>query len=232
MRAAAVISACVAVLLSTASWAQERPTRSVDDYLCTFAGKCSGSDADQQASRDAPETKGFRLIRPTGEAPHAASPKPAAAPAGNRTQTAAVTRTVRSPQHPRAVSAHHYAASAKAKGQSLVGRRGDLLLSFESGSANLTLQAKAEAKVFAETLLRPELSGRHFLIEGHTDSVGGRSYNLVLSQRRAEAVAAYLVSLGIERDRLQARGFGFDRPLQGLAPASSENRRVEAMLTR
>lgn len=51
------------------------------------------------------------------------------------------------------------------------------------------------------------------LIEGHTDNIGTRPYNIDLSNRRAKAVENYLVSKGIDRKRLRSAGFGFDRPV-------------------
>ena len=106
----------------------------------------------------------------------------------------------------------------------------DLRLSFLLGSAELTNQAREEAKVFAQAMLRPELANKRFLIEGHTDSSGSRALNLDLSKRRAAAVVDYLSGLGIGRDRLDARGYGPDRPLPGRRPSSPDNRRVEAKL--
>jgi OOP family OmpA-OmpF porin len=50
------------------------------------------------------------------------------------------------------------------------------------------------------------------VLEGHTDSVGGAAPNERLSQRRAEAVRAYLVSRGIDGARLQAKGLGETQP--------------------
>ena len=66
-------------------------------------------------------------------------------------------------------------------------------------------------------------------IEGHTDSTGSARTNTVLSQARAESVAAYLVSHGIERARLEARGFGPSRPLATNVTRTGReaNRRVE-----
>ncbi|HZH02832.1 MAG TPA: OmpA family protein, partial [Myxococcaceae bacterium] len=49
-------------------------------------------------------------------------------------------------------------------------------------------------------------------IEGHTDNIGARSYNLDLSKRRAGAVVDYLVKKGIPRTQLVSEGYGFDRP--------------------
>jgi outer membrane protein OmpA-like peptidoglycan-associated protein len=51
------------------------------------------------------------------------------------------------------------------------------------------------------------------LIEGHTDNVGSRPYNLDLSDRRSAAVANYLIGKGIDKQRLKTAGFGFDRPV-------------------
>lgn len=67
------------------------------------------------------------------------------------------------------------------------------------------------------------------IIEGHTDNVGSRAYNIDLSRRRAKAVENYLVSKGIAAKRLRSDGFGFDKPV---APNDTplnraKNRRTE-----
>ena len=69
-------------------------------------------------------------------------------------------------------------------------------------------------------------------IQGHTDSQGPSAYNLTLSQRRAQAVVDYLVNKKIDLDRLEARGYGEDKPI---APNSTKqgrsmNRRVEMII--
>lgn len=67
-------------------------------------------------------------------------------------------------------------------------------------------------------------------IEGHTDSRGSAEHNRELSQRRADAVRDYLVRRGIDAARLEARGFGPDRPIVAAAQSEAEhaqNRRVE-----
>ena len=51
-----------AVALPSGALAQE--TKSVDDYLCTFAGKCGDDSAEAEVTKDAPETKGLSLTRP------------------------------------------------------------------------------------------------------------------------------------------------------------------------
>lgn len=104
----------------------------------------------------------------------------------------------------------------------------DLLITFANASAELTPQARANARVFAAALNTPALAAARFAIEGHTNAVGGRAYNLELSQQRAQALADELVRDGVGRDRLQTAGYGFDRPRDRRHPAAAGNRRVEA----
>lgn len=69
-------------------------------------------------------------------------------------------------------------------------------------------------------------------VAGHTDSVGSDSYNQQLSQRRADAVAAYLGSRGIMRDRMITVGAGETRPIASndSEQGRASNRRVEITL--
>lgn len=71
-------------------------------------------------------------------------------------------------------------------------------------------------------------------VEGHTDSSGDAAQNTTLSQARAEAVKAYLLSKGIEAGRVKAIGFGPDRPADSNATATGRenNRRVEFTITK
>ena len=70
-------------------------------------------------------------------------------------------------------------------------------------------------------------------IEGHTDDQGSARFNMKLSGARAESVKAYLVSKGIDEGRLEAVGYGEDRPLmEGKSDEAREkNRRVEFMIS-
>lgn len=74
--------------------------------------------------------------------------------------------------------------------------------------------------------------GSDLLIVGHTDNVGTDSYNLGLSERRAQSAATYLVTQGVDRSRLSSRGLGETEPV---APNDtdadrSRNRRVEVAI--
>jgi OOP family OmpA-OmpF porin len=64
---------------------------------------------------------------------------------------------------------------------------------------------------------------------GHTDSIGSQAYNQKLSVRRAEAVKAYLVSKGIEKNRIYTEGKGKTQPVADnrTAEGRAKNRRVE-----
>jgi OOP family OmpA-OmpF porin len=70
-----------------------------------------------------------------------------------------------------------------------------------------------------------------FVIEvaGHTDSAGVAADNRALSQKRAEAVVAYLKTKGVDGGRLQARGYGPDKPIADNKSTTGrqKNRRVE-----
>ena len=64
---------------------------------------------------------------------------------------------------------------------------------------------------------------------GHTDSVGSDAYNQKLSVRRSEAVKAYLVSKGIEKNRVYTEGKGEKQPVADnkTTEGRAKNRRVE-----
>ncbi len=66
-------------------------------------------------------------------------------------------------------------------------------------------------------------------VAGHTDSVGDREYNIRLSQERADVVVEYLVSKGVDRDRLTAVGFGYSQPVadNSTEEGRAQNRRIE-----
>jgi len=66
-------------------------------------------------------------------------------------------------------------------------------------------------------------------VEGHTDSTGTAAGNRKLSQQRAESVMKYLAGKGVRAGRMQAKGFGPDRPIADNATddGKEKNRRVE-----
>jgi outer membrane protein OmpA-like peptidoglycan-associated protein len=66
-------------------------------------------------------------------------------------------------------------------------------------------------------------------IGGHTDNVGTADANLTLSQNRSQSVVDYLVSKGISKNRLVAKGYGMSKPTANNASEEGRqlNRRVE-----
>lgn len=68
-----------------------------------------------------------------------------------------------------------------------------------------------------------------FEIDGHTDNTGSAPHNLTLSQQRADAVKAQLLSMGIDAKRLDSKGFGDTKPISdnNTLEGKANNRRVE-----
>lgn len=103
---------------------------------------------------------------------------------------------------------------------------------FSSNQSALLPDARARLDQVTDVLLTtPE---RELTIEGHTDSQGSHSYNLDLSQRRADAVRNYLVKRGYQGDRIRAHGLGEGYPIADNASAEgrANNRRVEIIIER
>ncbi|MBF0234584.1 MAG: OmpA family protein [Desulfamplus sp.] len=65
------------------------------------------------------------------------------------------------------------------------------------------------------------------IIEGHTDAVGSKDYNISLSKQRAATVKNYLLQRGLKNNNLITRGMGYENPLPGTDPMDGVNRRVQ-----
>ncbi len=70
-------------------------------------------------------------------------------------------------------------------------------------------------------------------VQAHTDDVGSKNYNKSLSSKRARAVAKYLLSKGLSKDRIRWAGFGGDQPVaeNTSAEGKQKNRRAEFVIT-
>ncbi|MES2148812.1 MAG: OmpA family protein [Pseudomonadota bacterium] len=102
----------------------------------------------------------------------------------------------------------------------------DLAIQFEFNSNKVTPESQKTLSELAQALISPDLAGLRFLVQGHTDGKGLASYNLKLSQARAEQVKRILVQHKVAAARLVAEGRGAAEPLDTSHPDAPENRRV------
>ena len=107
-----------------------------------------------------------------------------------------------------------------------------LTVEFATDSTELTPQARQTLDQLGRALSSQDLAKYRFRIEGHTDTVGSPGYNRALSQRRANAVAAYLeANFSVASKRLQPIGLGEQGLLVPTPPqtANAQNRRVKVV---
>jgi OOP family OmpA-OmpF porin len=143
---------------------------------------------------------------PAAPAPAAVAPR-AAAPAAS---AAAAPRPAAPPAPPAAVKVT-YAADAF----------------FDTGKSVVKADGKAKLDDLAGKV--KDINLEVIIAVGHTDSVGADAANQKLSVSRAEAVKAYLVSKGIEKNRVYTEGKGSKQPVADnkTAQGKTKNRRVE-----
>lgn len=100
-------------------------------------------------------------------------------------------------------------------------------VNFETGSDDLTNASFATLNEVASTLKRyPDIKVE---VAGYTDNTGSVRLNQALSQKRAQAVADYLISQGVLASNVTAKGYGPESPVadNNTAAGRAENRRVE-----
>ena len=225
-------------VLSVSALAQDTKL-TPDQYgrMCAFAGTCEEtadkSDLGQSASApsevlDVSDTHEQRFsVFSSGGAPsrplaHVSSPAPRNGPGpklfpvGRKTSLANAT----SPLVASGVKRHRLMTSRRPNAD-------DMRVQFANGSAELSASDFPELNFWAHGLHSPEFSHLKIRIEGHTNAVGNRDFNLALSERRAKAVADYLAAHGISQDRIEAKGYGFEKPRIEGDPDDPRNRRVE-----
>lgn len=101
---------------------------------------------------------------------------------------------------------------------------------FEFDASTITASAAETLQKNAKTIKgNPKMK---VLVEGHCDERGTNEYNIALGERRAKATLDYLVSLGVDRSRLDKKSWGEERPLDmGQSEASyKKNRRAEFVI--
>lgn len=102
---------------------------------------------------------------------------------------------------------------------------------FDFDKSDLSQDARNILSKNAETLLKSK-SNANVKIEGHCDERGSAEYNLALGERRAKAAQKYLLTLGVQPDRLSIISYGKEKPaVQGNDEAAwAKNRRAEFVL--
>lgn len=101
-----------------------------------------------------------------------------------------------------------------------------LQVQFDTNKATIKAESYGELDTFVQFLKDvPSAKGE---LQGHTDADGSEAYNLGLSQRRADAVKAYIVDKGIDGARINAKGYGESQPVadNNTAAGKAANRRV------
>lgn len=126
---------------------------------------------------------------------------------------------------PAAPAAKAPAAAAPAVAAQKVTYAADAFFDFDKS----VLKAEGKAKLDDLVSKVKDINLEVIIAVGHTDSVGSDAYNQKLSVRRSEAVKAYLVSKGIEKNRVYTEGKGEKQPVADnkTAEGRAKNRRVE-----
>jgi outer membrane protein OmpA-like peptidoglycan-associated protein len=103
---------------------------------------------------------------------------------------------------------------------------------FATNSSILTEQSKFIIKEFSKFML--ENKNIDIVIQGHTDDLGDAAKNIILSEERSKAVKEYLISLGVEANRLEAKGFGAKLPkvLNDSEQNRAINRRTDFLISK
>jgi OmpA-OmpF porin, OOP family len=100
---------------------------------------------------------------------------------------------------------------------------------FDHNKADLRAKGKAELDALAARMSDKNITLENVAITGHASAIGPRTFNQILSERRAEAVKAYLVQKGIDPTRIFSQGMGEMQPIASneTSEGQAQNRRVE-----
>lgn len=118
------------------------------------------------------------------------------------------------------------AAAAKAAAEAAAAARLQKVFYFDFDQATLSADTRAALDDHIAVLKNTNAKVR---LEGHADERGTREYNMALGERRANAVANYLIINGVARYRVETVSYGEERPMANGSSESSwsQNRRVE-----
>ena len=106
----------------------------------------------------------------------------------------------------------------------------DLEINFDYNSADISAKSLPSVQALGRALSNPDLKGSTFVVAGHTDAVGGETYNQDLSERRADSMKRHLVEkFGIDVADLITVGYGKTKLKDPAHPTAEVNRRVQVV---
>lgn len=205
----------VAMLFATAALATAAGAQTVDNWRNGTSELVWKNGTNELCWRDASWTPATAAQGCDGAIVPKSAPAPAPAPAAAPAPAPAAA--------PAAPAARPAAAAPAAA--SKVTYAADAFFDFDKA----VLKPEGKAKLDDLTSKVKGINLEVIIAVGHTDSVGGDAYNQKLSVRRAEAVKAYLVSKGIETNRVYTEGKGEAQPVADnkTKEGRAKNRRVE-----
>jgi OmpA-OmpF porin, OOP family len=209
---ASAISGAVVALSATAVFAQATPANS--GYVLSATGAAdnnvvrSGRYGTNNASCD-PD-----LVAKAAPAP--AAPPPAPAPAPAAPAVAPAPPPAAPPAAPPAPAIQKITLASKA------------LFDFDKAILKPEGQAVLDREILSR--IREVQKLELVLVTGHTDRLGSQQYNQKLSERRAAAVAAYLASKGVAKDKLETLGMGKTQPVAGVVCEQKDRKALIACL--
>ena len=100
---------------------------------------------------------------------------------------------------------------------------------FEFNKATLTSEAKAKLDAEVVAKLKDVGDVRYINVNGHADRIGTAQYNQQLSEKRAEAVRAYLLSKGVDASKVETFGFGKTTPVKSCPDQKDRKALIECL---
>lgn len=152
----------------------------------------------------------------------------APAPAAEATEPSAVALTApRQPSVSVEPEAANRSAAAKACQVDVDYARENTTIEFDSNAA--TLKPDSFGALDKIATVAGDCPALKLIVSGHTDATGSPELNRSLSRARAAAVVTYLKSKGVQAERLQARGYGPDKPIDSndTEAGKARNRRID-----
>ena len=97
----------------------------------------------------------------------------------------------------------------------------------------LFTKSRGQLSGFVSNVKSSNVAPTSIIVVGHTDSIGSEAYNQTLSEKRANSVASYLTSQGMNRGMMQVSGRGESQPVASNTTKAgrAESRRVDIRVT-